>query len=61
MTRPQVVAKRLGRWLPHLDSKKGEELDILKGILLGRHGVTWRKRLEGWKRLAEAGKRQKQR
>jgi acyl-CoA reductase-like NAD-dependent aldehyde dehydrogenase len=61
MTRPQVVAKRLGRWLPHLDSKKGEELDILKGILLGRHGVTWRKRLEGWKRLAEAGRRQKQR
>jgi aldehyde dehydrogenase (NAD+) len=61
MTRPQVVAKRLGRWLPHLDSKKGEELDILKGILLGRHSVTWRKRLEGWKRLAEAGKRQKQR
>ena len=61
MTRPQVVAKRLGSWLPHLDSKKGEELDILKGILLGRHGVTWRKRLEGWKRLAEAGRRQKQR
>lgn len=61
MTRPQVVAKRLGHWLPHLDSKKGEELDILKGILLGRHGVTWRKRLEGWKRLAEAGRRQKQR
>ncbi|MFN5850301.1 MAG: aldehyde dehydrogenase family protein [Pirellulaceae bacterium] len=61
MTRPQVVAKRLGRWLPHLESKKGMELDILKGILLGRHGVTWRKRLEGWKRLAEAGRRQKQR
>jgi aldehyde dehydrogenase (NAD+) len=60
MTRPQVVAKRLGRWLPHLDSKKGTELDILKGIMLSRHGSTWRKKLEGWKRLAEAGRRNKQ-
>jgi aldehyde dehydrogenase (NAD+) len=61
MTRPQVVAKRLGRWLPHLDSKKGTELDILKGIMLSRHGATWKKKLEGWKRLSEAGGRHKQR
>ncbi len=58
LTRPKVVAVRRGRWLPHLDSPKPQDEEILEGILQWLHGATWSKRFGGLLKMVRAAKTQ---
>ena len=58
LTRPKVVSVRRGRWLPHLDSPKPQDEEILEGILQWLHGATWSKRLGGLLKMVRAARTQ---
>ncbi len=58
LTRPKVVSVRRGRWLPHLDSPKPQDEEILEGILQWSHGETWSKRFGGLLKMVGAARTQ---
>lgn len=47
MTRGKTVSVRKGKWLPHLDEPHESDEELLKGMLLVRHGKNWYKRWWG--------------
>lgn len=54
MTRPQAIARRRGRWLPHLDEPTAAFDDLLAGMIQSQHATGLAARWQGMRRLITA-------
>ena len=59
MTRPKVISKRRGKWLPHLDAPTEADDDILSGLLDFSYSSGFRSRLRGLRKLISSARRAK--
>jgi acyl-CoA reductase-like NAD-dependent aldehyde dehydrogenase len=51
MSRLKVTCQRYGRWLPHLSTQPAVLAELMRGLLLMRHGPTLKQRWRGVKLL----------
>lgn len=54
MTRIKTVARRKGRWLPHLDDPQESDSELLAGLLQWSYSHAWRKRMRGLQQVWQA-------
>lgn len=53
MTRPKVIARRRGNWLPHLDPPQADDTPFFLGMIQFLHGESWRVRWRGLRSVIE--------
>lgn len=54
MTRPQAIARRRGRWLPHLDEPTAAFDEVIVGMIQSQHATGLAARWQGMRRLITA-------